>query len=334
MSDLDKFLDLLAEGLQPGERLVGNAFAGDPAPGEETARGRWNTYGLKRRDDGSWTMPGNDRVNRYVGVAAFRQAEDGTWRRKKDLFAAGCALMVDDVGDTSEGNPSVKVDWSALDGWKPTALIETSNGNFQCWYVLKEPCRDPVVFELLSSEFVRVRCGGKDPGMLSVSRVGRTPESTNGKKKHSGWQVEVHHLDGPRYTPEDLAAIWGLDLNPPVKRARPHIDNAEAASRKDHFYRLLAMLEESGMVKRRANRGGWIQVTCINVDNHSGRADSGTAIAEPSEANGWTGAYDCKHGSCAGIGWREFTQFIDDQITEHLAATNAASADLEFEDFQ
>ncbi|MNF10411.1 hypothetical protein D3C80_2113390 [compost metagenome] len=69
---------------------------------------------------------------------------------------------------------------------------------------------------------------------------------------------------------------------------------------------------------------------------------------EPSDANGWAGAFDCKHSSCAtnrgadggrlddsGRGWREFTDWVNERIVPQLNAANAAAArlfPLEFSD--
>jgi hypothetical protein len=355
--DLNTFLDLLAVGLRPDERLVGAAFAGDPKN-----RHGWLAEEITRQPDGSWNMPGNASLNRYICVSAFHQAEDGSWRRRKEDFAAGVALMVDDVGDLAEAvaeaeeknkqavaagkppehKPSVKADWSVLDGWKPTALIETSKGNFQVWFVLDEPCRDLDKFERLLGQFVTVR--GGDKSCTDVARPARTPESRNCKKKcredgSKGWDVVVHHLDGDRYSMEDLEDIFELNLTVPYRRPAPQIDDEAAQMLEAHFYRCVEVLKAAGMVKRWQRSPRWIQITCINVDNHTNRKDDGTALAIPSDKNGWTGAYDCKHDSCAtlkdargervegvGIGWREFTDWVDEQIAPQLNKTNAANA--------
>lgn len=349
--DLDKFLDLLAAGLRPDERLVGTAFAGNPK------RRGWPAEELTRQPDGSWNMPGTAGLNRYTCVSAFHQAEDGSWHRRKEDFAAGVALMVDDVGDLAasvaeaeeqnkqavaegkppEHKPSVKADWSVLDGWKPTVKIETSKGNFQVWFILEEPCRDIDKFERLLDQFVTVR--GGDKSCKDVARPARTPESRNCKPKcgRGGWEVVVHHLDGPRYSLEDLEDIFELNLTVPYRRPAPQIGDEVAAMRRAHFYRCLAVLKAAGMVKRRQGPRGWIQITCINVDNHTDRKDDGTALAEPSEKNGMTGAYNCKHDSCTtstdargnrvGIGWPEFTDWVNEQMVGQVEEGNAAAPD-------
>ena len=172
-----EFVEQLSRGLQTDhERLVANAFIGDP---HEVMKQRWRSRGVVPEGP----IPGSTGHNRYISIAAFRRAEDGTWRRKKELFAAGCALMVDDL--------NTKVSWSALNGVEPTALTETSPGNFQAWYFFEEPLRDRAKFDRLIEMFVRNRIGGADPGMKGVTRVGRLPESTNGKPQYAGWEVVI-----------------------------------------------------------------------------------------------------------------------------------------------
>ena len=73
----------------------------------------------------------DDDANVYFTVAAFRQNDRGEWRRRKDQFAGGILLMIDDLGD----GPGSKFQLSKIDELPPTALIETSPGNFQAIYM-------------------------------------------------------------------------------------------------------------------------------------------------------------------------------------------------------
>ena len=338
MSDLDKFLDLLAEGLQPGERLVGCVKSGDPQ------EGGWPFKALTRSNDGRWRMPGNSALNRFTAPSAFRAGADGIVHRRKENWAAGLALMVDDVG---EGSPSNKADWAVLDGWKPTVLIETSPGNFQCWFMLTEPCRDREKFATLLTQFAVVR--GGDPAAARPEQPARTPEASNLKPKHGGWSVKVHHLDGPRYSLEDLADIFGLDLRVPYRRPRPMVSTEAEAAAQAHCERIIEVIKEAGLLLPRQDSNDLLRIKCPFSDGHTDGRDSGRAVVFlPSEKNGYNGAFDCPHAHCVverdaagrredngvGNGWREFTQWVDDQITEDLAATNAAFADAELEDFQ
>lgn len=337
MSDLDKFLDLLAEGLRPDERLVGCAFRGDPVDGN------WWFDPLTRRDDGRWRMPGNAALNRYTCPSALRLRPDGKAPRVKDNFAAGLALMIDDVGDLASGNPSVKADWSALDDWNPTVQIETSPGNFQCWFMLTEPCRDRALFARLLTQFATVR--GGDKGAARPEQPARVPESTNDKPKHNGWQVKVHHLDGPRYSVEDLADIFGLDLAVPYQRPRPQVSDDAKAAMAEHCMRIIEVVKKAGMALPRQDRDDALRLKCPFGDGHTDGIDSRRAVVFlPSEANGWIGAFDCKHAHCTvdrdpatnqridngvGNGWREFSQWVDDQIADSLAdATDNVSEEF------
>ncbi len=121
------FLDCLAHALRPDERFILCAFRGDP---NEAPSNAWRPRPWKPGTD----IPFSARNNAYVTVASFGKVADGGFRRRRDSFKAGHALMVDDVG--------TKVNIDIVKHVKPTAIVETSPGNEQWWYMLKEPERD------------------------------------------------------------------------------------------------------------------------------------------------------------------------------------------------
>jgi len=312
---LGEFLDLLTHGLNQGERLVGAAFVGDP---NVVAAPRWKTAGLAVIGD-RWRFPGNSAYNRYISVSAFHPAADGTWRRQKALFTAGVALMVDDLG--------TKLPWSAIEGVEPTILVETSPGNFQAWFVLDEPCRNRDKFEQLSKEFVQVRCGGVDPGMLSVTRVGRVPESVNGKEKYGGWSVKVTEFHPDRlYSIDALGKAWDLNLTTRMRPMPPVIFNSQIRERVAMF-----QFVKSCVRPRRPtpNYGGWTEITCPWVHQHTNQSDTGAAIAEPCEENGYHGAFTCHHGGCMKKKWRDVVELFNSDAAETLDLMNENGDELE-----
>jgi hypothetical protein len=44
--------------------------------------------------------------------------------------------------------------------------------------------------------------------------------------------------------------------------------------------------------------GGWHAVTCPWIDEHTDRADTGTAYSEPCADNAYWGGFVCHHGHC------------------------------------
>jgi hypothetical protein len=54
------------------------------------------------------------------------------------------------------------------------------------------------------------------------------------------------------------------------------------------------------MYHGRLGNGPWHSITCPWVNEHTDRADSGTAIADPSPDNNFAGGFQCHHGHCEG----------------------------------
>lgn len=298
-NDAEAFLHKMAAGLTADERIILSKFAGDPNKMDKSA---WRPI--------SW-YPGAkinmaQELNVYCTVSAFTLSEDGTFRRRISNFSAGVAFMVDDIG--------TKVDAEAVDGLLPSAVIETSPGNFQYWYFFNEPCREMSRFDALIRAFITKI--GEDPGMAGVNRVGRLPGYTNGKEKYAGFITQMHSLTDARYSIEQLVAGLGLELIGRVA-TRNRLMPADARERNLGFMHAYKWLAGSGIMKaRRPDKSGWFDISCPWVDGHTGAADNGAAIREPHEENGYYGGFRCHHGSCKDRGWADLTQWISEQAED------------------
>ena len=198
MQDANEFLSALAAGLPPEERMILCGFGGDPfTAGPSAWKPRPWSLG---RDIG---MPAD--WNAYVTVASFGRAGDGSFRRRTETFAAGRALMVDDVG--------TKVDPELVKGVPPSVRIETSPGNEQWWYLLDAPERDSARFDGVIRAFISGKLLGADPGMSGVTRVGRLPGFLNGKAAYGGWRVALRELSDKRFSLEELLGAFNLQIN-------------------------------------------------------------------------------------------------------------------------
>ena len=90
-----------------------------------------------------------------------------------------------------------------------------------------------------------------------------------------------------------------------------------------HFVQIRTMLQSCGMLKRPdADVSGWQDIVCPWTDGHTDQANNGAAICEPNGQNGWNGAFHCHHGSCAGRGWRELTDWAAEHDAEILDLVN------------
>ena len=298
----EQFLAALAGDLPEDERIIVCHFLGDP---DEAGIPAWRPRPWR---PGKECAAGLDE-NVYATVASFRKASDNTWRRRGELFAAGRSLMIDDLG--------TKLPMDTVAPLKPSAMVETSPGNYQCWYFLAEPVTDRLRFDALIRAFIAQQLlGGVDTGMSGVTRVGRLPLGRNGKAKYGGWSVRLAEWDPERrVTAEELIRAYGLRLEGqmrPMRRVLP----SDLQLRGEMFVAHFRWLQQRGMLKReKPDISGWYEMTCPWVDGHTGRADTGAALREPFEENGWYGAFRCHHGHCLQRGWQDLTDWINDNAT-------------------
>ena len=284
-----EFLAELAREVPWDERLVGCWFEGDPNEG--------NQHKWRPRPITSTTRIPLDQ-NTYVTVSAFRRAvtpegDDAGFRRKTEFFARGVALMVDDIGTKAPADIPRRV--------PPTALIETSPGNFQAWYFLSPAEADKERFDYAIRAFISARLLGQDPGMAGVNRVGRLPDGINGKAKYAKdgqpFAQRVHVWEpSRRYTPEQIAQAHGFDLaasQPRTPRRKPS-DSKPAGSG------YLPILEAAGLYLEpiRGFHGGH-RIVCPWHESHTSKDTTGTAYFEPDEQNDGRGGFKCQHGHCS-----------------------------------
>lgn len=314
MTEAEDFLSLLCGDDMPRqERLILCGFAGDPMNAPPTA---WRPRPWHAGRD----LPFDERWNAYTTVASFVRAADGSYRRRTETFAAGRALMVDDVG--------TKVDPAVVSSVRPTVRIETSPGNEQWWYMLEEPCRDMARFDAVIRAFISGKLLGADPGMSGVTRVGRLPGFQNGKAKYGGFRVRMVASDPfETFTIEELLERFHLKLNG-QRVHREKLVAEEAIERNRNFERAYRYLDRHGYLKKREpDPSGWTEMRCPWIEDHTGGADTGAAIREPSPENDFYGAFRCHHGHCADRGFADLTDYITDNAAEALA--DAANIDYQ-----
>ncbi len=291
----ERFLEALFRDAAPGTHTIVAAFRGDPGKVDRRA------WAGRPWSPGQKLPPWFDGANCYLTVSTFdADPETGRRHRRKASFAAMHAVMVDDVG--------TKVDRKKL-RLPPSALIETSPGNFQAFYFLKQNAstRDRLLCERLIDRMIAagLTADGTDPGMRGVTRYGRLPVGINGKAKYveklgEPFQTRCVLLESwRRYSAQWIAKAWALDLSAPpppryTKKAAPSPALIERAG--EQFAALLETLKIMEMYI--GQRGAAHDITCPWIAEHTGKAASGTAIFEPSKDNGWAGGFVCHHGHC------------------------------------
>lgn len=318
-SEAKEFLSAMCPTLPEDQRMILCGFPGDPNKAEHNA---WKPKPWK--PGGKIGMP--KEWNVYVTIGSFRIADDRTWRRRKSLFAAGHALMVDDVGT----GPGAKVDPGIIQ-LQPSAVVETSPENFQYWYFLDEPETDPYRFDAIIRAFITSKLLGNDPGMSGITRVGRIPGYANCKEKYGGWTSKLTALSYVNYTTDALINQFGLELkgrNAPV----PRPPTEESIRRNRAFVDIYKWLQRHQMLKKdEPDASGWTEMTCPWVDHHTGGVDNGAAICEPAEENAWHGAFRCHHGHCLEKGWRHLAEWIGLRAAENLDAINSGRHEFDID---
>lgn len=317
------FYDEMKRFVPADARIMSCQFRGDP---NSDIYGKWRARVLNTPD------MIDDGANVYLCVSAMRKNERGEFRRRKENFAGGLLLMIDDIG-TGKG---AKFPLDVIAPLKPTAMVETSPDNFQAMYFFDRLVDDVELFDALISSFIERQFLASDTGMAGVNRVFRPPAGINGKPKHMRdgrlWRVRMTEWNPElRYSPEEIATAFGLSL---VKRvARPIDDNLVAGAKADRiraFIDVRAALRAAGMVKKEdPDMSGWIHIRCPWTDNHTDRADTGAAIRLPADDNGWHGAFRCHHGHCEGHNWRDLTEWLAASQADVLELVNRAARDFD-----
>ncbi len=252
------------------------------------------------------SLPAN--ANNYFSLATFRPDAVGRFRRRKAHFHALHAVMLDDIGS------KVAAERLTL---PPSWLLETSAGNHQAGYLLREPLRDGATVEHLMN--VIIAFGLCDPGANGPrTRLARLPAAVNGKHEPPFACRMITWSPVVRYSVDELVDGLQLDMTParrpqtrsvqerpgegePVWIPRPE-DNA-----------VLAALRGRGLYKAPLGDGKH-DITCPWVREHTGEVDGGAAYFEPDDH--WPiGGFKCLHGHCADRHIRDLFRFLDIEVT-------------------
>jgi len=286
-------------------RPVVISFQGNPA----TAPGKvWSGRAWRGVLEEATGLPAG--TNNYFSLAVFRSDEAGQFRRLKARFQALHAVMLDDIGT------KVALERLTL---SPSWLLETSPGNHQAGYLLREPLADGRVADRLMNAIVAA--GLCDPGANGPrARLARLPVAVNGKHmppfqcRMAAWSPDL------RYSVEDL--VDGLELEM-ASTGRPVRPGPRAAQQRpsDGDPVWIARPEENSVLVALRDRGlykaplgdGKHDITCPWVTEHTGAVNGGTAYFEPDD-NWPIGGFKCLHGHCAERHVRDLLRYVDIEV--------------------
>jgi hypothetical protein len=218
----------------------------------------------------------------YFGISTVRDPNPRAailQRRTTDLVKT-YDIVLDDIG--------TKVDRKLLEGkLAPSCRIETSPGNEQWHYFIKEGC-DPARAAALIEALAQA--GLTDPGAKRADRIMRPPGSINTKygepfaARVLEWAPDRHIYGdvcrGLGVTPTDTPVLGSGPVELPPGMSDPLFD----------------WLREHGLVREGPNPRGWYSVTCSQEHLHSGEVDHGTDYLP-----GMPGVFKCMHGHCVDV---------------------------------
>ncbi|MEA3278438.1 MAG: hypothetical protein U9Q81_24705 [Pseudomonadota bacterium] len=295
-----EFLETVFEGAKDDACPLVVSFEGDPL---EAPRKAWSGkpwLGIAHEDASL-----SPSANNYFSLATFRPDEAGRYRRQKARFHALHAVMLDDLGT------KVAMERLTLD---PSWLLETSEGNYQAGYLLREPLGDGTTADGLMNAVVAA--GLCDPGANGPrARLARLSEAVNGKHappfpcRMAAWRPEL------RYSVAELTDGLQLDMAQPGRPKRDRTgaqpgptDGEPVWIPRPEENVVLDTLRQRGLYKGPLG-GGKHDITCPWLGEHTGGADGGTAYFEPDDQ--WPiGGFKCLHGHCADRHIRDLLRFL------------------------
>jgi hypothetical protein len=213
-------------------------------------------------------------------------------RDKPSASVANCThvlfMMLDDIGTKSRVPPL-----------EPTAIVETSPGNYQYWYAYSE---QPTVEEHCAALTAIAEAGYTDPGATNAVRNCRLPGSVNVKPGRDAFvcrQVEFNPKN--EYTLAEICAALGV--TPAETGTARAITFRVKDTGNDN---VLAWLNENSLVTSGVNAEGWCGVVCPNHEGHTdGQIE---ARYKPQDRS-----FCCYHAHCEHLDSKFFCSWVSEQ---------------------
>jgi RepB DNA-primase from phage plasmid len=264
--------------------------------------------------------------NAYVAISSSKKTLNKYgkmhyWRGTAS-FGHGMAIMVDDIGD-GIGSKGGFLLTDVMETLLPSAIVETSPGNYQVWYFLDKPEESMPKFKAFLLSFVEevLEGAGGDSTIRDVSRLGRLPIGINNKRLPDGTlkygedcQVRLIGMDNPplRYSMEKIAEAFKFTIKEPVevrRRAATTID-------KEWFNIAVTVLDTVKMGEGNGGRmfstDGRYRIQCPWAREHGTGNPFGAYIWSDDYADSeHPFVFGCAHHACKGRGW---TAFVDEMV--------------------
>lgn len=297
-----EFLKAIFEPLEEDIRPILVTLLGSPHTAHRSA---WSGSAWNLR---SLDLPPH--YNNYFSLSTYKKDEKGSYRRKKAQFHALYAVMLDDIGS--------KIERERLT-LPPSWLLETSPGNYQAGYILKEPITETGAADSLMKAIINA--GLCDPGAGGpTARLARLPIAVNGKlDPEFPCRLEVWE-PAQKYSTRDLIEGLSLDVKDTERPKRKAKTQPKDSFSEDEIFiprpkenAIVEALKTRGLYKTPLGRGKH-DITCPWVNEHTDSVDSGTAYFEPDDIFP-LGGFKCLHGHCKHRHIRELLKELEIEIS-------------------
>jgi hypothetical protein len=291
---------------------------------------------VKQIDTGKLHKDGSPKYTWPAYLPKHKRKEGESWflntgsfimdrmRDKPSASVANCThvlfMMLDDIGTKSKVPPL-----------QPTAIVETSPGNYQYWYAYSE---QPTVEEHCAALTAIAEAGYTDPGATNAVRNCRLPGSVNVKPGRDAFVCrEVEFRPDREFTLVEICAALG-------------VTPAETGTARAITFRVedtgndtvLAWLNQNSLVTSGVNQEGWCGVVCPNHEAHSdGQIE---ARYKPQDRS-----FCCYHAHCDHLDSKFFCDWVakqggpraipglrDDLIADYTSKISALTPTEEFPD--
>jgi hypothetical protein len=237
--------------------------------------------------------------------------------------------MVDDIGNGigSKGNFTLEEIIAIL---PPTVVVETSPGNYQCWYFFKAPEPNKRKFKGFLTSFAKAvlaRRGG-DITIIDVTRLGRLPVGINNKRENNDpdgpykYVIDidkrgnlvpfdyVHLVEADysrRYTLDELAAAFGFEIVIEPERPKREASTFVAAINDGDGYDELCLKKAQAIYGELGDEGK-LRIPCPWGGEHAGNDDA--YFWGPEARFDRPYGFKCSHQTCIEK-WRTWKLFCD-----------------------
>ena len=294
----------------------------------------------KKINSGFWPKPYKDgkyipsESNDYICISSAiktpnpKTGEMRYWRSEHG-FGHGMGFFIDDIGTGkgSKGNMTLEYIESIL---PPTAVVETSPNNYQCWYFFPEPVSERQYFKNFLYSFVAevLEGAGGDATIKDAVRVGRMPYGINNKRNSDGsfkyldekgkpFRVGIVAADySRRYSIEDIADAFKFTIADHRIKRDVDIDPAEYLYDKIWFSLAKRIVDSLAMGEGTngqavENQSRKIRIRCPWGHEHTNGDPYGAYFRGPIPGAEVEFVFGCAHDTCRKIHRRTWSAFVD-----------------------